>query len=60
MVKNGPLYFWSKSKAIALQKWSKMEPLYFGQKVRVKKTTLFKAIALQKWSTMDHYICGQK
>ena len=49
MVKNGPLYFRSKSKAIAL--WSK-KPLYLWSKS--------KAIALQKWSKMDHSILGQK
>ena len=50
MVKNGPLYFWSKSKAIALQKWSKMD----------HSRSKSKAIALQKWSKMDHSIFGQK
>ena len=52
MVKNGPLYFWSKSKAIALEKWSKMDHSILGSKS--------KAIALQKWSKMDHSIFGQK
>ena len=56
MVKNEPLYFWSKSKAIALQKWSKMDHSILGQKVRSKS----KAIALQKLSKMNHSIYGQK
>ena len=49
MVKNGPLYFGSKSKAIALQKWSTMDHSIFGQKV---------SIALQKWSKIAYF--GQK
>ena len=52
MVKNGPLYFRSRSKAIALQKWSTMDHFFFWSKS--------KAIALQKWSEMDHSILGQK
>ena len=71
MVNNGPLYFCSKSKAIALEKWSKMDHSIFGQKVRLlpckngqKWTTFFwsksKAIALQKWSKMDHFFFWSK
>ena len=51
MVKNEPLYFWSKSKAIALQNGQKWTTLFWSKS---------KAIALQKWSKMDHSILGQK
>ena len=52
MVKNGPLYFRSKRKAIALQKWSKMNHSIFRSKS--------KAGDLPKWSEMDHSIFGEK
>ena len=47
MVKNEPLYFWSKSKAIALQKWLKMDHSIVGQKV-----TLQPWKNGQKWTTL--------